>query len=175
MGRYAKFHSARSNPRGTRKKSFDAVLSRMISVIQDGERKELPAEQAFLLHLRNKSRSGDASASELLASCGDQIASLEMPAHPVVSVIRRSMVRAGSVSGVLELLRMAKKFDRYSAEAVLKLEPWIVQAALHRLGDRRLTPDEQRMVVAVTRTPHKVQWPDWWKVTDMTSAIEKDG
>ena len=43
------------------------------------------------------------------------------------------------------------------------LEPWLISAALERLGDRRLTPDEQRKVVDVTRTPNKVNWPDWWQ------------
>lgn len=45
-----------------------------------------------------------------------------------------------------------------------KLEPWIVQAALSQLGEKRLTFDQQRLVIAATRTPHKVHWPDWWEV-----------
>ena len=46
-----------------------------------------------------------------------------------------------------------------------QLNPWIVEAALARLGDRRLTQGEQREVWQATRTPHKVQWPHWWSVT----------
>ena len=44
------------------------------------------------------------------------------------------------------------------------LEPWLVEAALARLGGRRLTLAEQRTVVDATRTPAKVRWPDWWQV-----------
>jgi hypothetical protein len=40
----------------------------------------------------------------------------------------------------------------------------MVEAALARLGDRRLTVDEQRSVVESTRTPEKVSWPNWWTV-----------
>ncbi len=42
------------------------------------------------------------------------------------------------------------------------LEPWLIEAALARLGDRRLTLAEQQLVVVATHTPSKVQWPDWW-------------
>jgi hypothetical protein len=43
------------------------------------------------------------------------------------------------------------------------LEPWIVEAALERLG-RQLTVGEQKIVAAATRTPWRVNWPDWWVV-----------
>jgi hypothetical protein len=43
----------------------------------------------------------------------------------------------------------------------LALEPWLVEAALARLG-RRLSPADQRTIVKATRTPHKVRWPEWW-------------
>ena len=45
------------------------------------------------------------------------------------------------------------------------LEPWIVEAALERLGKRRLTREQQEIVVRATRTPRKVRWPAWWEVT----------
>ncbi len=59
---------------------------------------------------------------------------------------------------------MAKKLDRFRETARMALEPWIVEAALARLGDRRLTVDEQQSIVNATRTPRKVRWPDWWAV-----------
>jgi hypothetical protein len=44
------------------------------------------------------------------------------------------------------------------------LEPWLVEEALARLGDRRLSLEEQAEVVRATRTPRKVRWPDWWEI-----------
>lgn len=44
------------------------------------------------------------------------------------------------------------------------LMPWIVQAALGRLTDLRLTPQEQAAVVQSTSTPEKVVWPEWWEI-----------
>jgi hypothetical protein len=42
---------------------------------------------------------------------------------------------------------MASKLDRYRPSARMALEPWLVQTALSRLGDRRLSLDEQAKVV----------------------------
>ena len=61
---------------------------------------------------------------------------------------------------------MARKLDPYRPTARMMLEPWIVEAALKRLGDRRLSREEQQIVLAATRTPHKVTWPAWWE-TDL--------
>jgi len=57
---------------------------------------------------------------------------------------------------------MARKLDPYRPSARMMLEPWIVEAALKRLGDRVLSREDQEIVLAATRTPHKVRWPDWW-------------
>jgi hypothetical protein len=62
----------------------------------------------------------------------------------------------------LLLSKMAVKLYRFQPHAQIKLEPWLVQRALDRLGDRRLNVEQQMTVVAATRTPRKVRWPDWW-------------
>jgi hypothetical protein len=67
----------------------------------------------------------------------------------------------GSVTSALEPLRMATKLDPYRETTRIALEPWLVEAALARLG-RTLSPAEQRTVINATRTPHKVRWPEWW-------------
>lgn len=59
---------------------------------------------------------------------------------------------------------MAKKFDALTKKAYMAIEPWIVEAALERFGDKRLTLDEQDIVYKATRTPHKVRWPAWWEI-----------
>jgi hypothetical protein len=71
------------------------------------------------------------------------------------------MVGPGSVTSALEPLRMARKLDPYRETARMALEPWLVEAALARLG-RTLSPADQRIIVNATRTPHRVRWPDWW-------------
>jgi hypothetical protein len=74
------------------------------------------------------------------------------------------LVEVGNVNGPLRSLKMATKLDPYRDTARMAIEPWIVQKALERLGNKRLTEAEQRTVVEATRTPRKVRWPDWWTV-----------
>ena len=78
-----------------------------------------------------------------------------------ISTIVLAGVAPGSVTSALEPLRMAKKLDPYRETARMVLEPWLVEAALARLG-RTLSSAEQRTIVDATRTPHKVRWPEWW-------------
>ncbi len=74
------------------------------------------------------------------------------------------MVRAGSVNTVLGSLKMATKLDRLRPTARMAIEPWLVETALARLGERKLTRDEQAEVVRATRTPRKVKWPSWREI-----------
>jgi hypothetical protein len=58
---------------------------------------------------------------------------------------------------------MGRKLDRHRQTVRMVLEPWLIEA-LARLGDRRLTVVEQRLVVAAAHTPSKVQCPEWGEV-----------
>jgi hypothetical protein len=79
-----------------------------------------------------------------------------------ITTIVHVIVSPDNPNQALQLLKMAVKLYRFQPYAQIKLEPWIVQRALDRLGDRRLNVTEQATVVAATRTPGKVRWPDWW-------------
>jgi len=69
----------------------------------------------------------------------------------------------GSVNSALVPLRMAAKLDRLRPTTRMALEPWLVEMGLERLGERQLTLAEQQTVWKATRTPWKVEWPEWWE------------
>ena len=79
-------------------------------------------------------------------------------------IFRTVVLDRGSVGEALRALRMAVKHDRFRPTARIALEPWLVEKALERLGDRRLSREEQAEVWKGTRTPKKVKWPEWWEV-----------
>jgi hypothetical protein len=58
---------------------------------------------------------------------------------------------------------------RYPASEKLEIIG-LVEAALDRLGDRHLTPDQQREVVNAVRDPAEVKWPEWWEVRGEQTA-----
>jgi hypothetical protein len=155
----------RGRPRGRRKEPpYETVLGQIVTIREDGAERRVTAAEAFLLHITKRGLEGDGPAARAaMAAIEAARASRRDPttAFTFVTVY----VRPGSVTQALEPLRIARKLDRYRETARVVLEPWIVEASLARL-DRHLSVEEQRTVVAATRTPWKVRWPDWWHVRE---------
>src|SRR5215207_9365360 len=157
------------NPKGRPKgrkngPPYDAVLGQMITVRKDGVERRVTAAEAFLLHMTKLGLAGDGAAARSAMAAIEEARAARTAREGVDGlVIVRTIVTPGSVNSALEPLRMAHKLDRYRPSARMVLEPWLVEAALARLGERRLSPEEQAKVVRAVRTPHKVRWPDWWE------------
>ena len=148
-------------PRGRRREApYEAVLGQMMTIREGGVERRVTAAEAFLLHLGKRGLEGDSAAARASLTAIEKVR--ERPGtHQGISVIIYAIVGPGSVTCALAPLRMAKKLDPYRETAQMALEPWLVEAALARL-DRRLSPADQRTIVKATRTPDKVNWPEWW-------------
>ena len=158
------------NPRGRpggrgKEPPYDAVLGQTVTIREDGIERTVTAAEAFLLHMTKRGLEGDGAAARaaMTAIEGARAARLERDGSGAL-LLTFSIVSPGGVNTALEPLRMARKLDRYRETARMVLEPWIVEAALTRIGNRRLTVEEQKTVVRAARTPWKVRWPDWWEV-----------
>lgn len=166
----AQFRKGQSgNPRGRPKNRhreipYDAVLGQMVTIREDGRERRVTAAEAFLLQLTQRGLAGDSTAARASleaieaarAARGDDVESL--------SVIILSPIKSGA-DAILGPLGIAKlKYPTDKARVRWELNPWIVEAALARLGSRRLNKEEQRKVWNATRMRQKVNWPDWWVV-----------
>jgi len=136
----------------------------MVVVREAGREHRVTAAEAFLLHITKRGMEGDsASARASLAAIAEAQARRGLANPQTFSIVCKS-VSPGSVGCALDALGMAHKLNKYSEEARYQLNPWIVEAALARFGSRRLSIEEQRIVVEATGTPQKVNWPTWWEV-----------
>jgi hypothetical protein len=133
----------------------------MVTIREDGRERRVTAAEVFLLHLTKRGLDGDSAAARASLLAIEAARAVTGRDEPVLSIIRH-YVSPGSVGTGLDALGLAVKLNRYSAKAYYKLEPWIVQAALARLQEVRLTPEEQEMVLNATHHPEKAQWPNWW-------------
>lgn len=164
--RYRKGQSG--NPRGrpkgkTKGVPYDAVLSQMVTIYEDGGPRRVTAAEAFLLRFAKKGLQGDAVAARRMLAAIEAAREKDLVGEgPEVLEHVIAFEDYRSVNAALEPLGMARMLDRKRPTARMVLEPWLVQEALGRLGDRRFTPEEQRVVLKATRTPRKVQWPEWW-------------
>lgn len=165
--RFAKGRSG--NPRGRPKNRhreipYDTVLGQMVTIREDGRERRVTAAEAFLLQLTQKGLAGDsvATRASLDAIEGARAKSFQSALAPTTIVVRLIGNGADSILNTLGIAMLKFPTDKKCAR--WELNPWIVEAALKRLGDRKLSEVEQREVRNATRTPHKVRWPDWWTV-----------
>ena len=157
------------NPKGRPKGKgvglpYARILDRMVTINDGLGARQVTAEEAFLLYLRKKALDGNEVAQERL----EEIQAFRRERDPDlgpagITAIVRVIVSPDNPNYALRLLKMAVKLYPFQPHAQIKLEPWLVQCALDRLGDRRLNTIERATVVAATRTPRKVRWPDWWE------------
>src|ERR1700732_5117376 len=148
--------------RGRRREApYEAVLGQMVTIREGGVERRVTAAEAFLLQLTKRGLEGDGAAARASLAMIEQARERQVAGQSRISAIVLVSVAPGSVTSALEPLRMARKLDPYRETARIALEPWLVEAALARLR-RTLSPDDQRIIVKATRTPHKVRWPEWW-------------
>lgn len=156
----------KGRPRGRHKRPpYETVLGQLVTIREDGVERRVTAAEAFLLQITKAGLEGDGAASRATMAAIEEARARRIGddgSYPTQIV--RVVSAPGSVNPALELLRMGRKLDRYRETARMALEPWIVEMALGRLGDQRLSLDEQCRVVKSTRTPWKVRWPDWWEI-----------
>jgi len=156
------------NPKGRprnrhREIPYDALLGQMVTIREDGRERRVTAAEAFLLRLTQQGLGGDSAAAR------SSLAAIEAARQrqPEVHGQERAVVSfiGMGISTIMGRLGLAvKKSPKDEKRVRWELQPWIVEAALKRLGSRRLSGEEQREVWDNTRTPVKVRWPEWWAI-----------
>ncbi len=157
------------NPRGRPKNSrreipYGTVLGQMVTIREDGRERRVTAAEAFLLQLTQKGLAGDSAAARASLEAIEAARAARSDNYIGPTKLVWKAVHSG-MDAIIDTLGIAQlKYPTDEARVRWELNPWIVEAALARLGDRQLTLQEQREVWNATRTPHKVRWPEWWVV-----------
>jgi hypothetical protein len=164
-GRFPKGQSGNpgGRPPGKRKAiRYDAVLGQKVEIGLNGQKIEVTVAEAFLLKTVKRGIDGDARIGGLILDLLESERSARETAERRSEPIVVRFVSPDHPSAAMRTLGMAFKADRFRPSARILLEPWLVEAALTRLGDRRLSREEQQTVWQATRKPTKVKWPAWW-------------
>ena len=165
--RKGKSGNPRGRPRNRRREiPYDTVLGQMVTNREDGRERRVTAAEAFLLQLTQKGLAGDSAAARASLDAIEGARCTLSDDYAGLSKIIMHSIGSGA-DAIIDKLGIAfHKFPTDEARTRWELNPWIVEAALERLGDRHLSEDEQREVWSATRTPIKVSWPEWWTYFD---------
>jgi Family of unknown function (DUF5681) len=153
----------RGRPRGKRRDiPHDHLLGQMVTIREDGRERRITAAEAFLLQLTKKGLEGCSSSARASLASIEQARQWRRGAATDIKIIRVVLCCFG-LGHIIERLGMGIHVNRTSKDDVkLELKPWIVQAAVDRMKPNQLNPAEQRTVLESTRSPQKIEWPDWW-------------
>ena len=155
------------NPKGrprnrSRDIPHDAVLGQMVTIREDGRERRVTAAEAFLLQLTQKGLAGDSAAARSSLEAIETARAARGDDEQRIKVMIMKSVSSGA-DAILEKLDLARlKNPTDETNVRWEINPWVVEAALARLGSRELSLEEQREVFANTRIPSKVTWPEWW-------------
>ena len=123
----------------------------------------MTVEEAFLLYIRKRALDGNEAAQERV----EEIQTFRrkhgtMPGTEPELIIVSWLPSTANPNAAMLALKMAVKLYRLQPHAKIKLKPWLVQLALHHLGNRRITRGGKATIFEATHLPRKVKWPDWW-------------
>ena len=155
----------KGRPKGRHKDPpHEIILGQSVTVRDENGPRQVSAEEAFLRRVQDLALKGNSRAARAFEELRQELVVENSRKDALPDAIAVQFVRPGSVNTALEILGMARIRDRHREDrANTMLEPWLVEAALDRLGDRQLSPEDQEQVYAATRTPHRVRWPEWWR------------
>ena len=156
------------NPRGRPKRRieappYEAVLGQLVLIkTENGQQRSVTLEEAFLRRIFNQGLNENIAAGIHSLKIIDRLKRI----YNTTSTSNDEFVFINnflfSVNDAMLPLKMVQKLNRDGPSPRILMEPWLVEAALARLGSRVLTAEEQREVWGATHTPNKVRWPPWW-------------
>lgn len=155
-------------PKGSGKARADLphFYDEPVAFTEGGKRSKVPRGELLIRKLEKLARDGCSTSASLLLDLKRKVdrarAGSAFDACVTTGNVWDPARPAFTAEDILRGLGMVTKLYPSCRTARMMIEPWLVQAALARLGDRRFTREQQEEIVRSTRCPHHVDWPDWW-------------
>jgi hypothetical protein len=170
-GQWSKGRSGNPHGGAIKYRKFElpfGYLEELVVVNVLGRERELTRFEALIWQLQDKASHEDQPASRQLAAvlANKKLADWTPKywgrrEQPETTEERERTLLSSTPRCVYECLGTLGILGARAKKSYL-LDHWIVELALARLGSERLTFEEQKAVMRVTRKPHDHIWPQWW-------------
>lgn len=157
----------RGRPRGSgNKQSRPHLYDELVPFTEDGRKIEIPRGELLIRRAEKRASDGDARFEQLLLAQKKKFdaarAKSAFDQRKITGNFKGPKDPPTTMEEVLVRLGMAMKLYAFSATARMALQPWLVQMALARLGEKTFTREQQEVIVNSTRSAHKVKFPTSW-------------
>jgi hypothetical protein len=130
--------------------------------------KPIPGSTAPGASEKAKSPKPNLALQQLLMKLADQEEAIDRRIRrdePVFAFIALPSApdRVSCIEDAADVAGFGRRAYHKQKSARVLLESWVIEEGLARLGDRRLSRDEQTQVLGGARFPKKMKWPDWWE------------
>ena len=160
----------KGRPKGSKNKRTrmrTPALDEMVRFRVDGVLRRMKMREAIIRHAKLRAiKQQNFKLMALLVKADEKLRKAEAAVDydNVVQVIPVSgSPRINSIEEAVRQLGLGRRIYIDHPAQRIALVPELVTEALSRFEDRRLTRDEQKLVVSFTLTPWKVEWPEWWE------------
>lgn len=160
----------KGRPKGSRNKKpkmRTPALDETVLFPINGVRRRMTRREAIMEIAQSRALSlRDDDLTILLLNLEFQLsqAEIEVDYRPVRGgIVAGRSLAIKNVEAIVQALGLGRLIYKEHAAQRVALKPDLVSLALSRFEDRRLTREEQKLVVAFTLTPWKVDWPNWWE------------
>jgi hypothetical protein len=168
--RFKKGHQSAGRPRGSRNKRTKMrtpALDEGTKYPVGGGMRRLTRREAIMRYARDRALAlNDPQLTSLLveAERKAKLAESLLDYRTITPVLLLGRGRGGpTLEEAVKRLGLGKMICVDHSAQRVAFYPEAVSVALMQLGDKRLSRDEQKLVLAFTITPYKVEWPDWWE------------
>jgi hypothetical protein len=141
-------------------------LDEKISYPVNGKPRRITRAQALILSAEARAlKEKDGELSRLLLDLHEDLTevSAKVDYNNWVDIIIQQPIGGKSIEHLLCRIGLAKLVDPQRSCGRMMLNPFLVEKALERLGDKALTRSAQKKVLAATRMANRVTWPAWWE------------
>lgn len=176
--RFKKGQYSGGRPKGSRNKRVKMrtpALDELVKYPVGKVRRRMSRREAIIRYARDRALSlNDPKLTSLLIEADHK---LRQAAAPLDYQTLCTVILPGGGPGgptleeVVERLGLGKMINVGHSAQRVAFYPETVALALQQRGDQRLSRDEQKLVLAFTLTPKKVNWPDYWELDLRTRKV----